>query len=397
MADPTSLASNRPWPPIADGSNSHRVGRRLLLWILPLLLLTAAACARIGNPEGWSGGVIVDDLLFIGTPKGEVIALERESGERKWRFELRGEEKERAVYGTPTLAGGTLYVGGYDGILYALNLEGELKWQERVGVSTDREGDPIVGSPVVADGLVIVGSSDGNLYAFDVDDQSEEWRFATSDKIWSTPAVVDGVVYFGSLDHKVYAVSLLDGSKVWEFQTKGAVAAGPVVVRGRVYVGSFDSVFYAIDAQTGKEAWRFTEANNWFWGRAIASEGTIYVPSLDGNLYALDLASGGLLWTLETEGALVGSPAFVGDMIAVPSVDGRIRLVRLTDGTLQDSCNIGEKIRTPLLQHEGIIYFAARDRSIRALRIKPNGNPDEKWVHFTNKDEPLPQGRAPAC
>jgi len=31
------------------------------------------------------------------------------------------------------------------------------------------------------------------------------------------------------------------------------------------------------------------------------------------------------------------------------------------------------------------------------VRVKESGNPDEEWIHFTDRDDPLPRGRAPAC
>ena len=366
----------------------RNIGAALLL---AMVLLAVVGCARIRGPEGWSGGVVVDDRLYIGTMRGELLALNRNSGETRWRFELKGLERDRAIYGTPVVADDRIYVGGYDSILYVLSSSsGNLDWQERLG-------GPIVGGPRVVDGLVLVGSSDGNLYALDVEDGTEKWRFTTEGKVWSSPAVDEGVVYFGSLDHKVYAVRLEDGVLVWRFETEGAVIAAPLVYAGRVYVGAVDSVFYAIDAKTGQEVWRFKDAGNWFWSHAIADQDTLYAPSLDGNLYALDLDTGRLRWTLKTEGAIVGSPAFVFDMIAVPSADGKLWLARLRDGQELDSCNIGSAIRSPLVERDGIVYLAARDRSIRALRIKPNGNPDEEWVHLTNKDDPLPRTNAPAC
>ena len=363
----------------------------LLIPFLMLFLLTLTACARIGNPEGWSGGAIVDNTIYIGTAEGELRAINRLSGETIWRFELQGEERQRAIYGTPAVTEDTVYVGGYDNILYALSLDGNLKWQEPLG-------DSIIGSPVVVDGFLLVGSSDGYLYAFDANEEAERiWRFETGDKVWSTPAVADDVVYFGSLDHKVYAVSLREGVKQWEFQTGGAVAASPVVARGRVFVGAFDGVFYAIDVDTGDEVWRFEEASNWFWGRALVNGDTIYAPSLDGNLYALDMDTGDLRWKIETDGPIVGSPVIMFDeLIAIPSSDGKIRLARL-NGTELDACNIDEAIRTSLVAQDDFIYFGATDRSIRALRIKRNGNPDEEWVHFTDKDDPIQRGRAAAC
>ena len=371
--------------------------RFLIISALPLLLLILAGCARIRAPQGWSGGAVVGDVLYIGTEEGELVALDRNSGERLQlgNFGLQGEETERAIYGTPAVSDDTVFIGGYDGILYAIALgdEGGLagpRWTEPVG-------DSIVGGPVVAGNLVLVGSSDGNLYAFDVAEGVERWRFTAGDKVWSTPAVVEGVVYFGSIDGNVYAVSLEDGHKLWQFRTKGAVAASPTFARGRVYVGSFDSVFYAIDAQTGVEFWRFKDANSWFWGRAIATDDTVYAPSLDGNLYALNIDTGRLRWTLETEGPIAGSPVIVHDMIAVASDDGKIRLARLRDGQEMGDCNVGEKIRSSLVEKEGFIYFGARDGSVRALKIETRGDADDVWVRFTDKGDPEPENRLRLC
>ncbi len=239
--------------------------------------------------------------------------------------------------------------------------------------------------------------NEGMVYALDVETGERQWRFPVEGKVWSTPAIADGLVIFGSLDHRVYALTL-DGKQVWAFDTGGAVAASPVIAGGRAYVGSFDGVFYAINASTGVEEWRFDGASNWFWARAVVAQGLVYAASLDGTLYALGATSGALLWKLETDGPIVGTPVVVhGDLIAVPSNDGRLRVARLGDGILQESCNIDEEIRTPLYEQDGVIYFGARDKSIRAISISANGNPDEEWVHFTDKDDPVARDRIRAC
>ena len=369
---------------------SFRKDIRALLALAALALLALAGCGGIAVPEGWSGGAIDGDTLYIGTSQGEVRAINREDGSTRWRFALHGEERYRAVYGTPALADDTLYVGGYDNVLYAIALDGRDRWVEPLG-------DAIVGGPAVADGLVLVGSSDGHMYALDSDDGSQRWRFLTGGKVWSTPAVNDGVAYFGSLDHSVYAVALHDGSQQWRFDAGGAVAASPVVHGGRVFVGAFDGDFYALNARTGVEEWRFDGATNWYWARPLIHGDVVLAPSLDGNLYALNTDTGNLLWTIETEGPIVGSPAVVADsMIALASTDGRVRLIGM-GGSVLDLCNVNEEIRTPLAADGDFLYFGARDHSIRALRVKPNGNPDEEWVHFTNQDTPTQKGQAAAC
>ena len=376
---------------LTDSSTGYSVTINLLA--LLLVILTLAACARVANPRGGSGATVAGDVLYTGSEEGEIVALDRDTGDFLWNYQLGGEEEsERGVYGTPAVADDTLYVGGYDSVFYALSLkeddeEGRLKWRSR------SLGGPIVGGPAVAGDLVLVGSSDGSLYAFNTGGEetirTAMWRFPTGDKVWSTPTLVDGVAYFGSMDHKVYAVGLAEGNKLWEFPTKGAVVASPLVLGGRVYVGSFDSNFYAIDAATGAEVWRFEGATKWYWAQAAATDGTILAPSLDGNVYALDRATGALNWTMVTEGPIVGTPAVINGLFAVPSVDGYIRIASLRAQEVLHRCNVEQEIRTPLVTFEeddDYIYFGARDHSIRAMRIKSNGSPVEEWAHYTESD-----------
>ncbi|MCI0438205.1 MAG: PQQ-binding-like beta-propeller repeat protein [Chloroflexi bacterium] len=371
--------------------------KRPLLLALPLLLLALAACTGIQAAEGGSGVALDGDRLFAGTREGEVRAINPENGQTIWQFDLQGEEDGRTVYGEPAAAGDTVFAGGYDSILYALAAaDGVLR-------SRDLLDDGIVASPSVADGAIIVGDSAGNVIAYDATDPASlvrKWTFRTGDKVWSTPAVSDGVAYFGSLDHNFYAVDLETGQEKWRYdRSEGAIAASPLVHNGRVYFGSFDKIFYALDALTGQVVWQFDGARNWYWAKAITDGTTIYAPSLDNNLYALDINTGALKWTLETGGAIAGSPALVGnDKIAVPSDDGRLRIARLADGVELADCNIGEQLRTPIVAMNDVIYFGVRpDSSIRALRVKADGNPDELWAHFTNRDNPLQPNRQPDC
>ena len=363
-----------------------------MLALLSLMMLTLAACAgRIATPEGWSGGALDGDTLYIGTRAGDVRAIDTRNGETLDRFILRGEESLRGVYGTPALHNGALYVGGYDSMLYALSTPDLVEqWQEPVG-------GPIVGAPTVADGVVLVGSDDYKIYAFDHQEESLRWAFQTGNKVWSSPVAADGVVYATSLDKNIYAISLEDGSKIWQFATGSAIASTPVVDDGMVYVGSFDGVFYAVNAADGSRAWTFNGASGWYWGTPLVHGDSVYAPSLDGNLYALDKRTGALRWTLATEGPIVGSPAVVFDMIAVGSDDGKLHIVRLSDGNPVDACNMNTQVRSSLAVKDGVVFLSAHDKTIRALKVKTNGNPDEEWVHNPDEENPVVKGRVEDC
>ena len=378
------------------GTIKLQPGRPSLLKLIvasAALVLLITACVRPGTPQGWSGVAIENDQLYVGTQDRDIRALNPETGGTVWRFLLQGEvEANQAVYGTPTIADGVAYFAAYDGTLYALDLaNGNDFWDARIG-----NGEAIVGGVAVGGGMVFVGSSDGFLYGYDAADGVFQWRFETGNSIWATPLVVDDMIIFGSMDQRVYALDF-EGRMIWEFATGGAVTAEPLVEDGRVYIGSFSSDFFALDAATGQQVWKFPDANNWYWSRAVTNGETLFVGSTDGNLYALDAASGRLLWVYPTNGSIVGSPALVGDRVAVASTDGRVRLVRQQDGLDETQCNVGSSIKAPLTAQGDFLFFRADDRSIRALEVSANGNPDEIWIHRTDQDDPVSRDWTRSC
>ena len=372
--------------------------------LIPILLVMAIliGCSVVRRPEGWSAGAVSDDILYIGTMEGEVLAVNKDTGDRAWLRELPTEEDaDKGVYGSPAVIGDVVLVGGYDGVLYAYDKkDGDPLWQERLA-------GRIVGGPAIAGNLAIVGTgsagssdrSESVLYAVDIEAGDPVWEYNGSGPIWSSPVVADGVAYFGSLNHNVYAVNVEDGSEKWRFRLGGAVASGVAVYGDLVIFGGFDSKLYAVDKETGDLAWTFSGATRWYWATPLVEDGVVYAPSLDGALYALEADTGDLIWKHLSEGQLVGAPAIINDLIALPVADGddsRITLLE-KNGTEQSACRIGSDIRTSLSVSGDLIYFASTDHTIMALRIKPNGNPDEEWIYKTNEDDPHPRDRVKAC
>ena len=138
-------------------------------------------------------------------------------------------------------------------------------------------------SPSVVDGVVYVGAWNGTMYALDAFSGQPLWTFNINDPhaedrggfpgIQSSAAVVDGVVYFGAADANVYALDALTGALKWKHSVgdpdtsvEGAhVWSSPAVFNGKVYVGKSShrdapcvrGAVIALDAGTGAEVWRF--------------------------------------------------------------------------------------------------------------------------------------------
>ncbi|MFM1749338.1 MAG: hypothetical protein RLZZ188_3004 [Verrucomicrobiota bacterium] len=112
--------------------------------------------------------------------------------------------------------GGTVYVGVETrtaGRLIAVGSDGAVRW-------SSLRPDGISASPAVGpDGTVFVGCYDGKLYALNPANGSLRWQYDAGSFIVSSPAVDgDGGLYFGTGDGRLHAVDAR-GLRRWTYQT----------------------------------------------------------------------------------------------------------------------------------------------------------------------------------
>jgi outer membrane protein assembly factor BamB len=299
---------------------------------------TAAKASPVATPDG--------DLVVPGDT-GEVRRV-TPGGEVVWIASV--EETKRGIHGTPAIANGAVYVGAYDGALYAFDLDTGDRFFRR------KLGDAIGSSPGYHDGTVyiaveyydpsgamfgvdaatgavtwrdgrptnhphstcaidrdagrlVVGSNDGNLYAWTYPDLEFAWSFPTGEEIKGPVATYDGGAFFGSWDRNVYRVDLADGSEEWAFETGGLVMSGPAVepATDTVYGGSHDSHLYALDVETGAERWRFDTGGR-ITSCPTVTAGHVVVGSYDGHCYTIDKATGEETWRVAGVGEVTGTP-----------------------------------------------------------------------------------------
>lgn len=132
-------------------------------------------------------------------------------------------------------------------------------------------GGPVRSSPVVAGGVVYIGSDDGVIYALDLATGAERWRFATGKPVRSSAAVFGGKVFFNN-EAGLHALDAANGLRLWRVEAarwddSPLVIPGPVPhVGGRVLEGV---VFYSqpwrnlvgVDVADGTEVWRFRDGH----------------------------------------------------------------------------------------------------------------------------------------
>jgi len=288
---------------------------------------------------------------------GTCILLGQTPGSKLWDFTTGAQ-----ISSSPALAAdGTVYVGSYDGNLYALNHDGSTKW---VSLLTY----PINSSPAVGgDGTIYVTTTVGLLYAVNPGG-TVLWRFYVASGTSSSPALgTDGTVYLGGLDNILYAIHP-NGKEAWEFTTKGPIHASPIIGDdGTIYVGSRDNHFYAVNPN-GTKKWDFTSGSTIDGSAAIGLDGTIYVGSSDARLYALD-ARGTNLWVFTNRAAVVSTPAVGPDgSIYVADTGGKVSAIgRGGLAVWQTNLDYGVSLSAPAIAADGTLYFGTLGGVVYAL------------------------------
>ncbi len=369
---------------------------RLLLLPLVAALFVVVGCtqSRSAATQDWSGAAPSDGFVYVGTKDGRIVQLDAATGaSRATPFQAKASNGGfAAFYGTPTVANGTLYAGGYQGIVYAMDAKtlGNVRTFE-IGGNPLTKG--IAGQVVPADGVVVVGAAEdasaGRIYVLDANSLNEICQYPAKGqppvgRIWSTPAVADGVIYVGDLAHHLYAVSLKDCSLVWSSPAdlNGAVVAPPFVAGNYVYVGGFDRNFYSVNRQTG-QAEKLFSADNWFWG-GVASDGTrLFIPNLSGTLYAYDLQEHRVVWTYPPPGQqrspILSAPVVYGNNVVMGSDAGTVVVLRASDGKFEwDQQVQGGSIRAPLTIQGNILFVTTVNGMVTAINLDTKA---QVWQH----------------
>lgn len=158
-----------------------------------------------------------------------------------WHFRF---DRPRGVEATPIMVGGTLYVSGPWGVVYAIDARnGRLRWQHDPQVPAGKGMhaccDVVNRGVAVEDGRVFVATIDGRLQALDSSDGRLLWSTPTFDPelpytITGAPRVARGLVMIGNGGAEygvrgfVSAYDAATGALRWRFYTvPGNPAEGP--------------------------------------------------------------------------------------------------------------------------------------------------------------------------
>lgn len=244
-----------------------------------------------------SGVEAAEGLVVVGSQKGQLFALDQQTGEQKWTAQLTGAllapslihagrvisvSNDGMVYAHEVASGAQVWtynlpnvqfslrgmaapvpldarnvlIASSNAYIYALDaLSGVPKLQRRVAVSDGRSDIQrlvdIDGEPVVAGQFVVTTSYQGQVTVLDLASQQVIWSEDASSI--QRPEVVGNGVFVAQTDGKIKAFEISSGQPLWENdQLLNRQLSNPVMLGTDLVVGDLDGVLHLIDPRTGQ-------------------------------------------------------------------------------------------------------------------------------------------------
>ncbi|MBK8523724.1 MAG: outer membrane protein assembly factor BamB [Betaproteobacteria bacterium] len=315
---------------------------------------------------------IVGSVVYAAGAKGDVVRLE--DGAVKWKVNV----------GVP-LSGGVgtdgsrVVVGSPKGDIIALDSsDGKELWRSKV--TSD-----VLAAPAVDRSIVVVRSGDNRLYGFDPLDGKRKWVYQRqtpplSLRTFAAPLINSNYVFAGFPGGKLVAVTLNNGAVAWE----GAVAlpkgtteldrvaditSAPVLAGRLICAVAYQGRVACFDLSTGNLAW----ARDMSSSAGLAVDGRYaYVSDDKGALHALDLASGASIWKQDKLFLRqLSAPAARGRLVAVADVKGVVHFISRDDGSFVARLSTdGTPVTAPLQILDDKVLLQTKGGAVMALEAQ---------------------------
>ncbi len=339
----------------------------------PSLPIVEAWERDVQGAFGPSAPTITRRYVVVGTRRGEVVILDRETGSTEGTGEF-GSSVEGAV--AISEDGAVIYVPTAEakGVVEAYDVRrGRRLWRWRSGA--------IVGGVTRIGGLLVVPLLNSDIVALDA---------ASGDTLWSRPGLegvqihaaavevpassgrsVDSGIVIADDHGTVQALDAVTGRPRWSVEVGAPVYATPALEDGILIVTTTRGGVIALEAETGRERWRVQTDTVLRVSPPTLAGDRVIVGFTDGTVRALDLEDGAEQWRYQTDGNVTATPLIVGDRIAIGTMDRRLVLLDRATGEETWSTELRGRVKSALGVGGGMLIALVEPRHVIAFHSVP--------------------------
>ena len=234
-------------------------------------------------------------IIIVADVDGNVIALDQKDGSKLWSTNVKGEVLSKSVIDTKIVA-----VKTGSGELIGLNKQtGEIEWSYRskLPALTVRGSS----SPVIVDNLLYTSFDNGRLGVFEIDSGFPIWDGAISYVSGSSelenlidadssPVVEGGLVYTTNYQGNLNIFDIAQRRSVWSYEISSFYS--PVLTRGMLIVVEDNSKIKSFSSKSLQESWINEDYINRDLSNAVSHKGAVIVGDFEGYIHIIDPLNG---------------------------------------------------------------------------------------------------------
>ena len=265
------------------------------------------------------------DRVWIGDYNGWLYALDHDTGALIWEQDLGG-----SIGASPVYYQGHIFMAvefpDPDGRVYVVDAETGGLWYETPPLGNHPHSSVSIDPDR---GTMFIGANNGHFVAFDFVNREMVWEAWMDEKpdgtglgdIKTTAAVDGDTVYVSSWDQKVHAFDIDTGERLWSYETLQRVMSSPSVYEDTLFMGSHDGYLYALDidpslSDDDRLRWRTSlGATSTSSPTVVPEDGLVFIGDHNGDTNAVDMATGEIVWSARMAGRVSGVPTLTGNSL----------------------------------------------------------------------------------
>lgn len=306
-----------------------------------------------------STAAIVGQTIYLGSYDGHLYALDLDKGTEKWKYAA------GSIVAPPSVHQGAVFVGDEDGTFHCVDArKGEKIW------TFDAEQQITAGATFTGD-WVLIGAHDSTLYCLEQKTGKEVWRFKAMGPVNGAAVVAGDVTFLAGCDSNLHIIDIKTGKGLAAIDLGGQAAATAAVVGKKVYVGTMANEFKAVDLAKKEVEWNYeSKRGQPFFASAAVTDKLVVVGGRDRLVHALWRDKGTAAWTFPTKNKVDSSPIIIGNRVVVGSSDGSLYIIDLAKGTQVQKVELGRSILASPAYSNGRIIIGTTDGWVACLGRK---------------------------
>ena len=297
---------NSDWTSL-NGGGDHAPGHLALDHPVAQIWSTSIGSGNSKKARITSGPIVAGNRVYAIDAGGAVTALSLD-GAPVWRRDLAidGEGAQDGfgggvAYGSDTLVATT----GYAEVVALEPETGEVRWRQRLDA-------PARAPAVVADGLAFVVARDNEAFAIDLKNGRIRWRLEGVEAEASmlggaSPAISRGLVVLPFGSGEVVGALARNGRRVWTSSIAGGrrgtvrakifdITGDPVMDGDSIFVANHSGRLIAIDRSSGDRSWI---VNDGAAGPVLPVGNSVFYVNDLAQLKRIDRATGDVIWAVQ--------------------------------------------------------------------------------------------------